>query len=283
MYNAVLGDMTIEAINSVAKGRLMSKLGRVCMKGLWKGKKVKIFECANPEHADFIARTTTDRRYSPFFPEIYAVYESLVVSEWVEGKQITARQVRNNKTYAKQLADLLDLLHKNHTDNISHFNYVEDFVKPRFEYCCQTLGLVEFRNNVLQSWEAMSELYPPSLSHPDLSPTNIITGKNGVMKIIDNELLGTSSAPWFDLLNILFFLGEKPITNEHLSHSVKEPLLQLIRSGHNTNLLHVWLMRFAGSCFVAGDIQSVIRIARTPVEEHLRTLKVWHNLQKLSD
>jgi serine/threonine protein kinase len=279
-YSVNLGSMAIEGVRPVVKGRLMSKIGRISLRGFWNGKDVKIYECASPEHASFVAETITKKPHSIFFPEVYNVHESFIVSEWVNGKEVKPRWIRGNQQYSRQLGELLGLLHGTFLDVPSKFDYVEDLIRPRFVRCCQTLGLAEFQENALQSWRIMSRLAEkPSLSHPDLSPANMILTAQGKLKIIDNELLGVSPAPWFDLLNILFFLGEKPIKDFSLVETVITPLLKLMQTGHNEHLLYMWLMRFVGARFVAGDIEGVVKMASAPIERHLETISIWKNLQ----
>jgi serine/threonine protein kinase len=279
-YSFKLGSITIEGAKPVVKGRLTSKLGRISLRGVWSGKDVKIYECASPEHAEFTAEMTTKKPYRVFFPEVYHVHESFIVSQWVIGQEIKPRWLRSKPVYSKQLGELLSLLHGTFIEGPSKFDYIEDLIRPRFEHCCQTLGLMKLKEDVLESWRIMSQLVNgPSLSHPDLSPANIILNPQGNLKIIDNELLGASSAPWFDLLNILYFLGEKPIKEFHLLHTVIEPLLKLIEAGYNKHLLSMWLMRFVGARFVAGDIEGVLKMADFPIERHLETISIWKHLK----
>jgi hypothetical protein len=278
-YCVNLGSMAIEDVRPVVKGRLTSKIGRITLRGVWRGKDVKFYECASPEHANFIAETITKKPYSIFFPEVYNVHEGFIVSEWVNGKEVKPRWLRGDPQYSKQLGELLDLLHGTFIDEPVKFDYVNDLIKPRFERCCYTLGLVDFQETVLRSWRIMAQLAEkPCLSHPDLSPANMILTAQGKLKIIDNELLGASIAPWFDLLNLLFFLGEKPIKDIALVQAVISPLLKLMEAGYKEHLLFVWLMRFVGARFVAGDIEGVVRMANTPIERHLETISIWKNL-----
>jgi thiamine kinase-like enzyme len=280
-YSVNLGSMAIEGVRPVVKGRLTSKIGRISLRGFWNGKEVKIYECASPEHAKFIEEIITKKPYRVFFPEVYNVHESFIVSEWVIGQEIKPRWLRKNQIYSRQLEELLGLLHGTFIEGPPKFDYVENLIRPRFERCCQTLGLVEFQENVLQSWRIMSQLAEePSLSHPDLSPANMILTAQGKLKIIDNELLGASLAPWFDLLNILFFLGEKPIKDFNLVQTVITPLLKLMQAGYNEHLLYMWLMRIMGARFVAGDIKGVLKMVNLPIKRHLETISIWKHLQE---
>jgi serine/threonine protein kinase len=280
-YSFNLGSMAIHRVRPVVKGRLKSKVGRISLRGVWNGKDVKVFECANPEHAKFVAEVTTKEPYRVFFPEVYHVHESFIVSQWVAGHEIKKGWLREKEVYSRQLGELLGLLHEASIEGSSKFDYVEDFIKPRFEYCCQTLGLIEFQNEVLKSWPVMSQLVDsPSLSHPDLSPANIILTPQGKIKVIDNELLGASSAPWFDLLNLLYFLGKKPIKESYLQYAVIAPLSELIQAGYNKHLMSMWLMRKMGARFVAGNIEGVLKMANLPLERHLETTGIWRHLQQ---
>jgi len=207
-----LGTLALEGVRPVVEGRLFTKAGRVSMRGLWGEKPVKIFECASSGHAGFVGRMMMEAPCARFFPDVYAVHERLVICEWVRGRQISPRTIVIDTACRAQLEELVASLRGAAPPTESGFDYVEDFVLPRFRRCCVGLGLREFQARIETHWDVMRDRAEGKcVSHPDLSPANMIMTAEGQMKIVDNELLGMSRAPWFDELNMAFALGGEGI------------------------------------------------------------------------
>ena len=279
-YELKLGDLKIDRVKPVVEGRMITKVGRVNMKGKWKGKDVKIFECANREHALFVAGLMADEAGSRFFPDVYGVHNELVITGWVFGKQLTSRDLIRSHSLLDQIADLLGIIHSRPPVNPTGFDYVEDHIRPRFRRSCRALGLVEFLDRVENSWSVMRELADRTyISHPDLSPANMIVTKDGQVKIVDNELLNVSRAPWFDQMHVVHFIGDTSIRGAQSLVSFLEPLLEIIKSGYNGHLLDMWLMRMGGAKFVGGDVRGVVELAAHPNTGRLIRPGIWRTLR----
>ena len=88
-----------------------------------------------------------------------------------------------------------------------------------------------------------------------------------------------SYAPWFDELNTIYALRDPRVRNAPGLQTILAPLLDLIRDGRGKDLANMWLMRFAGSRFVAGNLDAVLEMANTAVETHDRTMPIWQPLR----
>ncbi len=279
-HTVTLGTFQIGDLRPVVAGRMMTKAGRVSMRGVWRGRGVKLFECVSPTHASFVSRLMS--ACSGFFPEVHGVHDSIVICEWVEGRPVSARQLAGTRSYVAQLEDLISRL-RAASPEVAGFDYVDDMIRPRFERCCATLGLEPFRDRVLADWSVLSSVARgTSASHPDLTPANMIVAGERI-KIVDNELLGVSRAPWFDEMNALFALGAEGRRAAPALHALARPLLDLLRAGHEERLMSAWLMRIAGTRFVAGDPSGVVEMAERSSALHLESSTIWQALRAHAD
>ena len=279
-HEVELGELKINGVRPVVEGRILTKVGRVSMRGKWSGRDVKIFECANDEHASFVANLMSDGPCARFFPAVYGVYSRFVVCEWLSGKQLTPRDLSRSRAALDQIMDLLDIIHSQTPTTIVGFDYVEDHIRPRFGRSCRALGLAEFLVRVENSWNVMKGLADRAyISHPDLSPANMIVTNDGQVKIVDNELLNVSRAPWFDQMHVVHFIGDTSVRGARSLVSFLEPLLKITKNGHNGHLLDMWLMRIGGAKFVDGDVRGVVEIAALPIKELFKKVGIWRALR----
>lgn len=279
-YEIELGDLKIGGVRPVIDGRITTKVGRVSMRGKLNGRDVKIFECANGEHASFVASLMAEGPGSRFFPDVYGVHKEFVVSEWVSGRQLTSRDLVRSQTLIGQLEDVLGIIHGQSPESSAGFDYVEDHIRPRFARGCRALGLARFFNRVENSWSVMRGLSSrPFISHPDLSPANMIVTKQGQVKIVDNELLNVSRAPWFDQMHVVHFIGDTSAKGARSMVGFLNPLLEMIENGHNGHLIDMWMMRMGGAHFVTGNVKGVVEMANEPITERLEKAVIWRTLR----
>jgi hypothetical protein len=279
-YEIELGELKIKGVRPVVEGRIVTKVGRVSMRGNCSGREVKIFECANDEHASFVANLMSDGACSRFFPDVYGVHSRFVVTAWVTGKQLTQRDLMRSRTALDQVRDLLDIIHSQTPPTFAGFDYVEDHIRPRFARSCRALGLADFLDRVENSWSAMRGLVDRAyISHPDLSPTNLVVTRDGQVKVVDNELLNVSRAPWFDQMHVVHFIGDTSMRGVRSLLSFLEPLLEITKNGHNGHLLDMWLMRIGGGKFIDGDVRGIVEIAALPKTELFKNAGIWRALR----
>jgi hypothetical protein len=279
-YEIELGELKIEGVKPVVEDRMITKVGRISMRGTWKGRGVKIVECANVEHALFVAGLMADGEHTRFFPEVFGVHDQFLVTGWVSGKQLTARHLIRSDALLGQLVELLDSIHCQTPRNPAGFDYVEDHIRPRFRRSCCALGLTGFLERVENSWEVLKRLADrPYVSHPDLSPANMILTTEGQVKIVDNELLNVSCAPWFDQMHIVHFIGDTSVKDARKLDRFLKPLLEMIDDGHNGRLLDMWSMRMGGAQFVAGNVKGVLDIATDAATDRMKNTAVWRTIR----
>ena len=270
-----LGDFSIESCTAINTKTNFTKIGRLSLEGIYENKKVKIFECHNPAHARFVSQVMSHPSYKKFFPKVYAVHGAIIVSEWVQGRTARARDIRDNKTLMEEISTFFSLIHSNISSEILQqncgFDYSKDLLQTRFIKCCDTLELKGFCERVLMSINKAYSVSRLQLSHPDISSQNIIISKkNNEFKIIDNELISISSFHPFDLLNFAFFLGTERFEASNREAAIYESIEQILNRMTEEDLMNIWLMRYVGARFHAGNIESVINFSTNSLEENLK-------------
>ncbi len=275
-----LGDLKISEVRPVVEGRMLTKVGRISLRGKLDGREVKIVEYANREHASFAADLMSGEAAFRYFPEVYGIHDEFVVSGWVSGRKVTPRDILRSADHRGQLREFLDILHGMPPSGPAGFDYVEDLILPRFARACRALGLADLLDRVEKSWLAVKELADRAyISHPDLSPANMIVEKNGQLKFVDNELLNVSRSPWFDEMHIVHFLGDGSIGGAGSLTVFLKPLMEIVEQGHNGHLMDMWLMRMGGARFVSGSVKEVVDMDGEQKADGREKMLIWRALQ----
>ena len=270
-----LGDLYIESCTGTHPDKSFNKIGRLSLKGVHKNKKVKIFECYNNAHANFLRAVMCHPLYAEFFPKVYGVQGSIIISEWVDGQTLEARHVRNDEAALKKIEHFFEVIHGDIPPEIAKldygFDYSKDFLETRFTHCCHTLGLHDFCERVLLSVNKAYEKSSVQLSHSDISPQNIlITQDNAQLKIIDNELMGMSSFHHFDLINLSYFLADKKTEPPEHEKKLYEDTRNALSCLNEEDVMNIWLMRHIGAKFQSGQIKAVISFAENSFSENIK-------------
>jgi len=275
-----LGDLNISKVRPVVKGRMLTKVGRVSLRGKLNGQDVKIVEYSSREHASFAADLMSSDAVSRYFPEVHGTHDEFVVSGWQSGQKVTPRNLLQSEDYRGQLREFLDIIHGRPPAGSAGFDYVEDFIRPRFSRACRALGLADMLDRVENSWRVMMGLADRAyISHPDLSTANMIVEKNGQLKFVDNELLNVSRSPWFDEMHVVYFLGNASVSGAGSLAAFLKPLMEIVEQGHNRHLMDMWLMRMGGARFVSGGVKEVVDMGREQKADGREKMSIWRALQ----
>ena len=103
------------------------------------------------------------------------------------------------------------------------------------------------------------------------------------MIIIDNELLGCTSIPALDEINML--QGLSPAIVKSFRTPIQQTLknaLDIVSSEQQNDLFAVWSARKIGSLFVAGKIDEILSFSSCDIETRKQNLPLWRTLTNLS-
>jgi hypothetical protein len=282
-----LNDLGISDLTPVVPGRPRTKAGRLSLRGTLGGAKVKIFEAHSATHAHFIKNFMQDGKLAKFFPQVYAIHEKLVVCTWAEGKTAEQKRLSLRKSNAQKTARFLEAaqaffktLHTCVPPANPGFDYMEDFIRPRFEACCRALNSPELETLRKSACKSLDRLGGQGnrvyCSHADLTPPNAVFTPNGSMAIIDNELLGTTRVPFMDELNLLQGLPGWAIKRHA---PLLRPLIKttLGHMGRETeeDMFNVWMMRRIGSWYITGQNRRIRKFLSMDALMQRERLPFW--------
>ena len=248
--------------------RTLSKVGRLSWFALLEGQPVKIYECHNESHAMFIEEVSKHFELHFFFPRCLIRDGSYLVVQWIEGEQVTWRQIYRDDNLFDQVAKIQTLLHEHKIEfqkDHNGFSYI-DYLKNRLN---KFKGILPLNEDIRMIFENIDEDLPHErecISHPDLTANNmIIESDTGQLKIIDNELLTQNSYFLIDLYNTYLSFGSK-FENVILEPYLKRytdnggDLSKLIR--HQEFYSALWSVRLIGSFLQAGKIKQAIHLSK---------------------
>jgi hypothetical protein len=224
---------------------VVTKVGRLSLRGVTTdGTRVKVVEAHSPAHAQLIVGLARGA-LSEIMPPVLGVEGSLVVSAWVE------RAPRAPDPDARALAGLLARVHAAAVPAApAGFDPWADHVLPRARRAAAALDAsTELEAHLAPALELAAAT--PHVTHPDVTPDNVIPRSDGGLSIIDNELLGVSRSSWLDLANLA----------RGVERDRSSALEAYVRAGGrepSADELHgaraMWLARMLGSWFLAGRL-----------------------------
>jgi hypothetical protein len=250
-------------IRMVKPDKGFTKAGRLSLFAYMDGKPVKIYECNNEEHANYIKIISS--RFSTYFPDVYLRVGKYLVTEWVDGVQL-----RNNKIgigLLKHVAKLQAKLHAyiySEKDDVG-FDYIQ-FLFDRLNKYKGFFPLVDELNCIKTSLNE-GHIQNSAVSHPDITIQNLIKNKATSFKIIDNELLTHNSYFQIDLFNTLNSISCENYSEIYL-HSYKESGGDLTQILNNSKYYScIWKLRILGSCAQAGNYQKMEKLNKMEAEK----------------
>ena len=183
----------------------MTKAGSVSLMGMCNGQRAKIYSTRTPSQSELI-KEVSDRlqQFSICLPKIIAIDGRYIAEEWVEGTIGTKIDVN------KLSASVEGLLEKFKTDFVdlnkekrfeSAFDYFEDYLLKRIEPWLGYCDILRIKEDWFSSFLKAKTHLSISLSHPDLTASNVIFSEDGKIKVIDNELVGIGLGWILDIYN----------------------------------------------------------------------------------
>lgn len=271
-----LGNYLISKPQAIKENTLVTKVGRISYKGFFEGNPVKVYECHSKKHAEFVQKITNAPESKMYFPHTYGVYNNFIVSEWVSGSIIKPKKFARNANCVKQLKDFIKSLHSFEAESHYGFDYFEDYIDPRFKRCCDTSGLDGFYKRIKEDYLLLKTAHNTSaLSHPDITPANIVVTPDGKIKLIDNELLSSSHLPFFDYFNVIHGFGVSLKKNAELWFDLFSPVRPYLTPEYEDALMSLWIMRITGSYFVDGRFDKVLKLAEASYGDLKSNLRMW--------
>jgi hypothetical protein len=282
----------VEPVKEWPSANILNRMGRVVLKGSFKGKPVKLYEATNATHAKFIQHVSGNDQVSEFFPAIIDRSDHFVAAEWSQGSsmaEILKQQPDSN--LLKCLVAVQVRFHSVLGDPLlpTGFDYWHDYLRGRFLNGCSLLGCSEFGADVCKQIDTAWAQGPKVLMHPDLTPANAIvvppepsdivqnkpevyiSGVNSAfvsqsfLKVIDNELLCVGSMPLIDVCNSVSALfGLSPsLAASYVDLYLEESGRKNLSENELKAVSYMWLARQIGALIVSGKI----RRAQAIIEE----------------
>lgn len=286
-----LGDLLVEEVEPVTPARFRTKAGRLSLKARLDGRPVKVFEAHGERHAQFIEEVTNRSELEGYFPNTLFVHGRYVVAEWVSGKTILYPKLALLTSYSRSIgrfleksAELLRALHGTRVSGPSPpgFDYLSDYLWPRFGRACLDQDV---RLRARRAWATLERAVGAdrSLSHPDLTPSNVVFRPTGGMTVIDNELLGATPFRFLDEINLLNSLSGQ-ILRRHRERirSLMQQTISLLERGYEDELFELWAVRQVGTYHVEGDIETIEDFWALDPHERKARLPVWPLVRQLT-
>jgi len=289
----LLGGEIIDDIEPVKKDSPKTKVGRLNLRGRRGDQRVKVFEAHNAAHARFIEHSSRQSEWETFFPQVLFVHEQFVVSEWVEGKPLfhphlpfIRYRTSHMTRFLKDAGRILGAFHDTPvTEDMSPgFDYVADFIHPRFVEACRVADRPDFTAVVEQAQERLLQKtgVASCRSHPDLTPANVIFDETGQMVVIDNELLGSTRFKFLDEINLLYSLPRETVKAYRPAlKMLMGQTLALLALGLEEEVFSMWAMRRIGSYHAAGDSVKIRNFVDSDPDTRRKNIREWNLLEQL--
>lgn len=243
----------LRPVKSVHDGNALNKAGRLVLRGERTGEPVKLYECANTQHASFVAALSERPGLQDLLPGVLEQRGAFLVTEW-----ITAG--RPEPPTPEELARLLAHLHVQPLEALPEpgFDYWWDFIRPRFLRAMNLLERFDIAKQVTDCVDPVWQQETPCLMHPDLSPANLVRNVDRKLYSVDNELLGLGGLPLLDLFNTALAL--KGSLGQLLLNGYLDARGMQLLDVDEESLRAAWLARCSGAAFVGGKVKTLWKL-----------------------
>lgn len=219
--------------------------------------RLKIYRAHSENHAEFISNVSQDRAIGHYYPKIIDRHGEYVVAEWIEGEEFTLKTMRRNRGNIEKLARMQAKLHRCSVKQYEcDYDYV-DFIISRVDRAIAPLERPSGYNECVNRIANHKCKHDVHLSHPDITPRNIIVEKQtGNLKIVDNELLGLGKYYHLDLFNTYHNIKTDRVI-------AREWLRKYVEHGGNIDLVidnamifeSLWKIRWVGTLIKNNDVR----------------------------
>ena len=242
----------------------LGKVGMLSWVGEMGDSRVKVYECRSIGQAKFIEKLSHDERVKKYLPRCYHREREFLVVEWVEGKSVAWDDLIADP----KLMHMMTAVHcAFHSQVIEYWPdekcYFFDYLENRFNRFRNVLPLDDFVSKVLCILEDDKPQCGLRLSHPDVTPVNVIIDDSGTFKAIDNDLITQTSYYLVDLFTTHRSMRDLP------SGVLVDYLKSYCHNGGNLQPLvdnesfynALWTYRMVGTCLQEGLIQQGLDLA----------------------
>jgi len=252
--NTPLSDL--KALGSGIFKPAITKASRLSLQGRTPdNQKVKIYSGFSPAQISLRLELDNIQVEQPIcFPRVVLNDEFLLVEEWVDGTQLNELPPARAMEYAPQVEAFLKqfqhdpILVALAEKHIDAFCYLNDYLISRLNIWAQWKPVKALIGEWRRTENAVVDLLPKFLSHPDLSLSNLILEHStDKLYIIDNELFGVGRSWIID--------GKNSFCKERFKIDSSDTLTQRFASLS-------WKLRLVGSALDAGDFERAERLAR---------------------
>lgn len=253
------GDLVLRDVRPVkcgGGGHVINKAGRLVLRAESDQGPIKLYQAANPRHAQFLHHVSGCGALASSFPRVLAVSGNIVMTEWVQGTTLGTHKAE------EAIAGIAAIRRALHgfdatTGPEACFDYWFDFIRPRFVTACDILGQKAVLATVCDSVDAAWRRSRLTLHHPDLSPSNIVRNARGELKVIDNELLSLGGMALSDVCNAAKSLSRKT-ARRCLELCAGESFISKDDRLHELRCF--WLAREVGSSIASGSCASALDV-----------------------
>jgi aminoglycoside phosphotransferase (APT) family kinase protein len=184
-----------------------SKAGTTSWRALWQDRPVKILRCFSPHQARLVEWLGEEPALGRHFPRCIERREEIVVVEWVLGEPLGKLDYRRQPEQIAATARLLALIHSSPPP--SEIRTEDVYGKYLTDRWARLAGAISSPAVTarLQSEIESARGDRPLLTHPDLSPQNLVMLPGNRLISIDNELVGVGPLPMIDLFSPWRYFG----------------------------------------------------------------------------
>lgn len=263
----------------------VAKTGNLSWGGYLSKQPVKIYQTFNCCTAEYIARLSNDPVLGEYFPKILHIYENYVIAEWIEGKTVCPQIIQRNP---RLLCDIVEMQAKFHSHtcitDTEPFDYIT-FLRDRllrylgpFAQNKAVKHIVDICSNKLDT-----DL-PVRVSHPDITPTNMVFEKRtGKLKVIDNELLTKNIYYLIDLFNTYqSFTGWPQIAKSYIESYCNSGSDLTLLVEYRSFFTAIWNLRLLGSMLQAGQMSQFHQLAKQIDSGRMQTHQIIRMAERSS-
>jgi hypothetical protein len=265
-------------------GGALSKAGHLAWRANLEGRPVKISEYPSEEIARLLETVCADPVLARHFPSVIVRLKRYVISEWVAGETVSAKIAARDDATLSEIAWLQARIHRTSLSIGETSPSYRTILESRFKKYAAVLPLERFHERVKVALDAAEVRLPAVLSHPDLTPANLIRdARTGDLMVVDNELMTSHRFPHADLLNTYHSL------RSHENGNLADHYLAAWRSagGDAVGLATeaeaygaLWALRKVGSDLQRGALAEALAVANAYLTRQLPCHPLIHRARQ---